>query len=109
MSTEKGTSLFDQGRYDEAKAEFEKALKQNPNDAGAHNGLGRVALIERRYEDAERAFREAVKLSEKEPVYHHNLGLALQNLKRYEEAEKEFRVALEGYPPARSALGGVVL
>ena len=83
MSTEKGTSLFEQGRYDEAKSEFEKALKRNPNDAEAHNWLGRVALIQRRYEDAERAFRKASELVPAEPAYYYNVGLALEGLKQH--------------------------
>lgn len=95
MSAQKGTSLFDQGRYDEAKAEFEKALSLNPNDAETHNGLGRVALVQQRYEDAEQFFRKASELVPKEPVYHHNLGWALHNLKRYDEAIREYQKATE--------------
>ena len=87
--------FFDQKRYDEAKVEFDKALSVNSEDAEAHNGLGRVALIERRYEDAEKAFRRASELNSKEPAYHSNLGLALQNLKKYDEAIRKYQQAVE--------------
>jgi len=87
--------LFDQGRYDEAKAEFEKAVSLNAKDAGSWNGLGRVAYAQQRYEDAEQAFRRATELKSDEAAHHRNLGLALGNLKKIEEAITEYRKATE--------------
>jgi len=75
-----GSLFLNQEHYDKAKAEFEKALAFNPNDAETHNWLGRVAGAQERYEDAEKAFLRVIELSPEEPNYHYNLGLTLQNL-----------------------------
>jgi tetratricopeptide (TPR) repeat protein len=39
-----GTALLQQGRYEEAIAEFRQALQINPADAGAHINLGNALL-----------------------------------------------------------------
>jgi len=107
-----GEALYNQGRHDEAKAEFEKLLALNPDDSEIHNWLGRVALIQRRFTDAEAFFRKAAALKPQSSAYSYNLGLALANQKRFPEAEAAYRRALELKKDnwdARRWLGSVLL
>jgi WD40 repeat protein len=57
---DRGGQLFQQGRADEAEAEFREAMKANPWNATAHGNLGVVMLRRGRLEDAIRLFERAV-------------------------------------------------
>ena len=60
-----------------ARSSFEQALKLDPKNAGAVNGMGNVLFYERRFDEAIRRYEEAIKLAGgnyEEAA--HDLGLA---------------------------------
>ena len=72
----RGEGLLNAGRYNEALAEFRKAIALDPNYEKARYGIGRVYLHSKRYADAINTFEQLIK---DEPNYkeaHHGLGLA---------------------------------
>ncbi len=70
---QQGVTLFEQGRYDEAK----KILAPLPNDPGAVETLGRIALAEGDDERAIELFEKAVNMRPSSAAYHFRLGQAL--------------------------------
>ena len=103
MTTRDGDVLLDSREYDKAKAAYESALNDDPQDAEAHNGLGRVALIQQRNQDAERHFKAARDLLPDEPAYHHNIGLVLERMDDAAGAEAAYRKAIHLKPEFAAA------
>ena len=103
----RGNSLLNSGQYNEALAEFRKAIALNPNYKKARYGIGRVYLHSQRYTDATSAFEQLIK---DEPNYteaHHGLGLAYFNLGDKAKAAGAANAALRidpYYQPARELL-----
>jgi Tfp pilus assembly protein PilF len=72
--------LRDQGRYDQAIAELNIALKQYPNDRVARNDLGRTLFLERRYADAIREFQAVLAIDPEDVEANYNLMLCYNGL-----------------------------
>ena len=72
-----GTILYKLGRYDEAQAELEEAIRRGTVRSGAHYNLGLCYVRKGRIADAVANFRIAVSMDPDRPDYRHNLGLAL--------------------------------
>jgi tetratricopeptide (TPR) repeat protein len=103
-----GSLLQEQGRLEEAEAEFRKAIKIHPNDAFSRNGLGTVLGIQGRLEEAKPEFLKAIELDPKFAGAHNNLGNVLGNQGRLEEAKAEYLKAIKLDPkfaPAHHHLG----
>jgi Flp pilus assembly protein TadD len=62
-SFELGLALFNQGRFDSAVAHFERATRENPNDAQAYLYLGRSYISLSRWRSAIQPLRTAFRLS----------------------------------------------
>ncbi|HEY2953990.1 MAG TPA: tetratricopeptide repeat protein [Candidatus Eisenbacteria bacterium] len=73
---EEGVRLFQQGRYDEARAALTPAATAKPANPTAVFYLGRVALVTSDYKEAERWFETAVGLDGGNSAYHMWLGRA---------------------------------
>lgn len=58
---ELGKLYLDEGKIDEARKAFEKALKINPNCPKAQAGLGYVALEKKQYDRAEAIFKKVLR------------------------------------------------
>jgi tetratricopeptide (TPR) repeat protein len=104
----RGMELAEQGKVQEAAAEYEKALEFNPELEKAHVNLislyGRLGQAAK----AEEHFQAAVRLDPNDPDCYFNHGLLLASEERYSEAEQAFRKALESnphYPEAHTNLG----
>jgi hypothetical protein len=80
-----GLFLRDEGRLDEAQAQFETALQERPCFAPARNGLGTVFLARGELARAEIELRAAIACGPDMEVYN-NLGLVLARERRYDEA-----------------------
>ncbi len=63
----RGTSKFSQRNFDEAKEDFETALKTNPNSSEACLGLGKYFLVNGLEENAKVMFEWAVKNNRSHP------------------------------------------
>ncbi|MDQ6809736.1 MAG: tetratricopeptide repeat protein [Verrucomicrobiota bacterium] len=100
--------LAKSGRYDEAVAEYEAALKINDKDAQVHAKLGRVYMAQSKFERAAGEFATAINLDPKEGETHYDNGYALKRLGRPDEASREFENAAHLAPkfaPAHVAYG----
>ncbi len=74
-----GFSLAQLGRYDEAEAQYQRAIEVNPADAEAHNDLGNIAMLRGQTQKAAGLYARAVELK---PDYQ----MARQNLERARRA-----------------------
>ena len=93
-----GITLAQQGRLDEAIADFRRALEINPDLAQAHHNLG-IALQEQgRLEEAAASYRRAVELKPDYASAYNYLGMALKDLSRLDEAVACYRRAVELKP-----------
>jgi tetratricopeptide (TPR) repeat protein len=60
---ERAMLLYELSRYQQAAAEFKKALSDDPDDASIHTFLGSCFFYEDRYPEAEAELREGIRLS----------------------------------------------
>ena len=90
-----GKTLYDQGKFEEACAEYEKATQIQPRYALAYYQWGKALDSLERYDEAIEKYRKATEI---DPVYADafcNWGLALYSLERYDEAIEKYRKATE--------------
>ena len=101
-------NLAEKGAFDASIVEWNKALAISPDDAKAHNNLGRALAGKGDYEGAIGHWQKALDIN---PAYweaHNNLGVALVGKGRLNEAIEHFRKILEanpGYPQVHANLG----
>ena len=90
--------LKNQGRYDEAMAEFQHVLESSPGHAPAHLGLGLVYCFVGRFDESLEELRLAVQYAPDWPDGHLNLAKTYAMLGMYDEARTEFNRVLELHP-----------
>jgi len=83
--------LIDQGFFEHARYELEKALIHHDDLSGVYNNWGYLYHKLGEHEKSVRFFQKAAELSPSNVGYHNNLGFALYEVGR----DKESRVALE--------------
>jgi Tfp pilus assembly protein PilF len=79
------------GQFDRAKQEFDRALKQSPNDADLLNDLGYSYYCRGLWPEAEMALRKALSADSKHSRAWINLGMTLGQQGRYGESIDAFR------------------
>ena len=99
---ELGGFYFDQGQYNQARKEWERAIELNPNSTWGHINLGNVYIKLGQNAEAEKSFRRAFdQLTEnqqtKEEAYL-GWGTAIYYLGRFPEAAQIFVMGREQYP-----------
>lgn len=85
------------GRVGESKqafAEFEKALKENPNDPSLLNNMGYCCYTDGKWAEAEQYYRKALAVDSQFAHAWVNLGMALGMQNRYEESYAAFLKAV---------------
>jgi tetratricopeptide (TPR) repeat protein len=102
-----GVHLAEQGRLDEAIANFRQALELMPTLAEAHNNLGNSLQQQGRSDLAVKHLRQALRLKEDYPEAWNNLGLILSRQRKLEEAAEAFQRALQLRPGYFRALSGI--
>jgi tetratricopeptide (TPR) repeat protein len=93
--TNKGASLGNLGRNEEAIRCFDKAIELDPQDARAWNNKGNCLRLLGRHEEAIRCFDKAIELDPQDAAAWMNKGTALGSLDRLDEAIYCFDKALE--------------
>ncbi|MDH5358428.1 MAG: type IV pilus biogenesis/stability protein PilW [Gammaproteobacteria bacterium] len=90
-----GLNYLQRGDYEIALQKLQKALRQNPNLASAHNT---IALLYQRLDEMKKAeshFKEAVIREPKYSEAQNNYGVFLCQQGRYDEAEQHFLEAIK--------------
>lgn len=91
-----GRTYADFGDYDRARAELEKALRQDPRVKRAHYYLGRIIVMDEgpvHLDQAIAEFRKELAVDPKDPVTSLHLGMALVEDRRAAEALPVLEVA----------------
>lgn len=99
-----GANYLQKGQYQAANAKLEKALRQNPNSAAAHNVMAALQQQLGANEQAEHHYQKSISLAPNYSEAHNNYGVFLCQQGRYRAAEAEFLTALEN--PLYSAAAG---
>jgi len=99
-----GETLYEQGRYEEASAQYRKALGGSPTSALYQDGLARTLAYSNHLSAAIAAAQKAVSLAPGVGQYHATLGLAYEFSGLSAQAEREFRSALAIDPQNAFAL-----
>lgn len=97
--TARGNALCMQLKWNEAEAEYKKALELNPNNAIAHYFYAFLFLAaEKRFDQALDEFRTALSLDPLSSIVNMNYAVTLTMAHRYPEAEAQFNKTIEGNP-----------
>ncbi len=91
------------GRYEEAIAEWKKALELNPGSDKAHNNVGLLLTGVGKFEEAVPHFEKTLAINPEYPAAHSNLGVALAGAGKLDEAISEFGKALALDPDSAEA------
>jgi tetratricopeptide (TPR) repeat protein len=93
-----GKLAFSAGRYKEAAQAFEKAIKVNPENAGARVNLAAALGQLQKYKQAITQLQEAIRLAPENVTAHFNLGSLQANFGDYKEAIKHFQFVVKKNP-----------
>jgi Flp pilus assembly protein TadD len=96
--TNLGAELDDQGRSDEAMAEYQTALQINPNETMARNNLGMNLAQRGRVPEAMEDWQEVLRIDPDHAEAHNNLGNALAQTGRVPEAFQHWEKSLRAKP-----------
>jgi serine/threonine-protein kinase len=95
---ELGNALLQQGKPDDAVAEYRAALRLNPNLDWIHNNFGNALRGQGKIAEGIAEYREAIRLKPEEAGYHSNLGDALLEQRKPAEAIDAYRVVMRLLP-----------
>jgi tetratricopeptide (TPR) repeat protein len=103
--------LTQKGQYEAATVQWKKAIAMEPDDPGAHYGLGQAMFITGKVDDGIAQYREALRLDPHSAEAHNGLGTALGQAGNANESIEQFHLALEdrpGYAEAHNNLGSAL-
>lgn len=86
---------YDEQKYDEAIAEFKKAVELNPNLAEAHYNLGVVYLTKELFDEAIAEFKRAIDIAPEFAPAHNNLAIIYYSKGEYSLAIEHCDRAIE--------------
>lgn len=99
-----GKTLFEAGRAEEARREWERTVQIEPDNSKVLNGLGNLALMSNDFPLAERYYRRSVTADQHNAEAHYNLALIYERAGRYPEAATELELFLRRVPPEYASL-----
>lgn len=89
-----GMGYLQQGQYDTALSQLEKALKFSPSSAQIHSALALLNIRMNRPEEAEKSYQRALRIAPGDPEINNNYGYFLCQQGEYLAADKRFQCAL---------------
>ncbi|MCK4419434.1 tetratricopeptide repeat protein, partial [Candidatus Aerophobetes bacterium] len=104
----KGVAYYDKDMYDEAIAEYKKAIKINPNYAEAHCVLGAAYGCKEMCDEAIAECKKAIEINPNLAEAHGNLGAVYAYKGMFDEAIAEYKKAIKinpNYAEAHCVLG----
>ncbi len=107
-----GIVLAQQGKFDEAIASYEQALRYKPDDVETLDNLGAALNAQGRLAEAVTRWRQAVRYRPTDAAAHNNLGIAYARQGDLDRARREFKLALMIEPndfESHANLGSVYL
>jgi len=93
-----GSALFSRGQVEQAREQFEEALRIRPRYATAHYNLGVLLAVTGRDEGAVEHYRKAIAADPGLLSAHFNLANALRRLGEFDEALRQYRNVVQ-YDP----------
>jgi tetratricopeptide (TPR) repeat protein len=93
--TSLGTCLYFEHKYEDAEAEYLRALKLQPQSAPALYGLGCVAYKQKRYPEALDNLEKALAINEKHGLSHRVMGMVYDEMDDRANAIRHFERAVE--------------
>ncbi len=87
----KGVALSNEGKYDDAIAQYNKAIEIDPNHANSYVGLGYCYLMKKEYDLAITNYTKGINLNPGNVNAYNGRGAAYLNTKQYELAVSDFR------------------
>ena len=93
-----GSILREQGRIDEATANYAEAIRADPDTAEAHYGMGLILAGRGKLDEAIASFSDAVRLKPDHAAAHVNLGRALASQGKAGAASLHFAEAVRLEP-----------
>lgn len=93
-----GLELAQQGKYDEAIEQYEKALEKDPEQAYIQANLADALSKVEKYDEALAAYQKAVSLKPDDAAIYTNMGVVLGKLGKTKESQDAFKKAAELNP-----------
>lgn len=107
--SEAGIKLQDQGRLEEAVAEFDEAIRINPELAAAYNNRAMACGEMGQYDKALADFSEAIRLESQDALYPNNRGGTYSEMGQFDRALQDFDEAIRLDPQLAAAYGNRAL
>ena len=92
---EAGVELFDQGRFEDAVAEFDEAIRLDPGHAEAFSSRGLAQGSLGNLSRAVQDYTEAIRLDAQSVVAYNNRGIAFRALGQSRRAIEDFETAIQ--------------
>lgn len=105
--TDRAYKLAQEKKFDEAAAEFQQAIKENPKDIKARTGFATVLLGQNKPADAAEQYRALADIVPQSPEYRFDLGVALLQARKNDEAVEAFKRAEDLAPYTTRPLLGL--
>jgi tetratricopeptide (TPR) repeat protein len=99
-----GSDFYSQGRWDDAIAQFQKALEIAPDEAGIHNNLAIALQGGGRTDEAIAQYAKALELQPNSAGTHDNLGVLFAQQRKVAEGIAHFRKSLQLDPHQEMAI-----
>ena len=97
-----GVQLTDEGKYDEAIAEFNKALEKLPDEPVLYAAIANAKSKQGKNDEALAAYQKAISLNPKDPSFYTGMGVILNSMGKTAESQEAFKKAAE-LDPASAA------
>jgi superkiller protein 3 len=104
----RGNNASENGLYELAIENYQKAIALGSKDAWAYNNMGNAYAKLKNYNEAIRYYQKAITVDPNHTAAYYNRGIAYNNLKNYTEAIRYFQKAIDidpNYAKAYNSMG----